>query len=260
MTSTRKLPRKPLAEAIFEAHWLLKPGDAPEMQRDPHYKFLLGSLFSAVKEKYPHYEELPIASVPEEMAPHMVQHRFRSKPGGWPLIQLGPGVFTVNETEGYDWEVFERSINDGIHLLIDVYPVRQDLKFDVLTLRYINAVIIDPERDDLLNFLATKMGTSFSFPARIFERGIVRPKPLDITSQFVFPCDKPRGFLLLKFGMGRRAERPALVFELLFMSKKGDIPPMPDGFAEWARAAHGVVEDTFFELIAGDLEKEFSRA
>lgn len=260
MTAARKLPRKPLAEAIFEAHWALKAGDAPEMQRDPHYKFLLGGLFSAIKPKYPHHEELPVASVPEEMAAHVVQHRFRAKPNGWPLVQVGPGVFTVNETEGYEWEHFEKAINEGIQTLIDSYPSRQDLKFETLTLRYINAVPLNPETDDVLAFLSNKMGTIMSFPNTIFERQIVRPRPLEITSQFVFPCEKPHGVLILKFGTGRRGVQPALVFELWFMSKGAHVPTMPDGFSEWARAAHRVVEDSFFELIAGSLEEEFSRA
>src|SRR5438034_9047205 len=101
MSRPKPLKNKPLVEALVEIRWQLEPGSATGLSRDPHYKFLLGKLFETVKARFPHHEELPAASVPEEMTSHVVHHRFRKTPSGWPLIQVGPGIFSVNEAVRY---------------------------------------------------------------------------------------------------------------------------------------------------------------
>lgn len=258
MSPQRKLKRKPLVEAILEVHWALQSGPAPDIKRDPNYKFLPGTLLGAVRAAYPHHEELPAASAPEEMTPHVAHHRFRAEPGGWPLLQVGPGVFTVNETAAYEWESFERRINDGIQMFVSAYPKRDELKFEMLMLRFINAIPVNLRDTNGLVFLAEKMGTHISLPDTIFEDEIVGKKPIELTAQFVFPCTKPDGVLLLRFSSGKRGSEPALIFELRFISRgQQHIPVMPDGFGDWASAAHAAIERTFFNLIAGDLAKEF---
>jgi uncharacterized protein (TIGR04255 family) len=97
----RKILRnKPLLEAIFELRWELQE-QAPGLKLDPHYKILIGSLYDRVKDEYPFHEELPTATIPDEISGYIVKHRFRKSENGWPLIQLGPGVVTLNDTEGY---------------------------------------------------------------------------------------------------------------------------------------------------------------
>lgn len=258
MPPQRKLKKKPLVEAILEVHWALQPGLAPDTKRDPHYKFLVGTLFGAVRAAYPHHEELPAASVPDDITPYIVHHRFRAEPGGWPLLQVGPGVFTVNDTTGYEWDPFERRINEAIQMLVTAYPKREDLKFETFMLRYINALPVNLGETNVLAFLSEKMGTQVSLPTSIFESKIVSAKPIELAAQFVFPCGNPDGVLLLKFATGRRGVEPAFVFELWFTSKGQHVPAMPDGFRTWASSAHDLIEQTFFNLIAGDLEKEFN--
>ena len=91
MPRAKLLKNKPLIEAILEVRWNLEPGPAPGTGRDPHYKFLLGKLFETVKTRFPHHEELPAASIPEELTPYAVHHRFRESANGWPLIQVAQG-------------------------------------------------------------------------------------------------------------------------------------------------------------------------
>ncbi len=259
MEPSRTLPRKPLVEAILEAHWGLQAGPQAGFERDPHYKFLLGSLLRRVREKYPHHEELPTAAIPEEMTPRIVHHRFRAAPGGWPLIQVGPGVFTVNDTQGYTWESFQGRINEAVPMLIESYPEPDALRFQMLMLRYINALALDPSTTNVLAFLKDKMGTMFSLPASVFEAGRISEQPDEYLFQVVLPCGVPKGVALFKFASGTNKGAPALVFELWFRSQAPDVPPMPHGFSAWASAAHSVIEDSFFHLVEGDLLKEFER-
>jgi uncharacterized protein (TIGR04255 family) len=258
MARPRVLKNKPLAEAILEVRWLLEPGSEPETRRDPHYKFLLGRLFEKIGKDYPHHEELPPALAPEEITPYMVHHRFRAEPGGWPAVQVGPGVFTVNETSGYQWETFEQRINDAVPKLVEAYPKPDALKFETLMLRFINAVPFDSSNSNALTFLSKRMQTSLSIPTQIFESGAVSIAPREMGIHLGFPCATPPGILRLKFNTGTKNKQPALLFELWFVSQASQLPPMPTGFREWASSAHKMIEDTFFALIEGELEREFA--
>ena len=102
MPSSRKiinLKNKPLIEAIFEIRWKLQEGPEKGMRIDPHYKLLIGRIYEKIKDKYTFHEQLPTASMPDEIAGYIIQHRFRKKENEWPLIQLGPGIITLNDTK-----------------------------------------------------------------------------------------------------------------------------------------------------------------
>ena len=62
------LKNKPLAEAIFELRWELQE-PAQGMKVDPHYKILIGVMYDKVEDE-------------------------------WPLIKIGPGIITLNDTGG----------------------------------------------------------------------------------------------------------------------------------------------------------------
>ena len=100
------LPNKPLAEAIFELRWALNDV-GPGFSDDPGWQLLPGLYYSKVRDTYPHQVSLPATHLPTEVSGHMVRHQFRVGADKWPLTQLGPGILTVNETEGYTvWEDF----------------------------------------------------------------------------------------------------------------------------------------------------------
>jgi len=114
-----KLKNKPLVEAIFELKWDLQemPG---EYYFDPDYKMSIGRLYENLKDKYPTQEKLNTATMPDEIAGHVVQYRFRSAENDWPLVQIGPGIVTLNETEKYTWDEFKDNITRLIETLIEV--------------------------------------------------------------------------------------------------------------------------------------------
>jgi len=99
------LSKKPLVEAIFELRWKLQE-PTPGIKIDPNYKLLVGGIYDKIRQSYPFYEQLPTSALPDEIAAYVVQHRFRKATDGWPLVQIGPGVITVNDTEGYTWDDF----------------------------------------------------------------------------------------------------------------------------------------------------------
>src|SRR3989304_4360283 len=131
MAKERK--NKPLVEAIFEVRWKLQ-GAPPGPVIDPHYKLLLGRLFDRFLKDYPEHEQLPAANIPDEIAGYIIQHRFRVAANKWPLVQVGPGVFSVNSTSDYIWPDFRLRVETALEKLYDAHPKVTDLKVTNLIL------------------------------------------------------------------------------------------------------------------------------
>ncbi len=250
----RELKNKPLVEAILEVRWQLQ-GTPPGPQVDPHYKLLLGRLFDRMHEDYPEYEQLPIANFPDEMVGHVVQHRFRVAASSWPLIQIGPGVFTVNSTADYRWQDFRPRVLSAIEMLYDAHPKVEDLKITNIILRYIDAVDFDYSTENIFIFLREKLKLNISLPSNLFSGSEVEDKPNDLIAQFSFRIGKPRGMINLRFATGQKQDRSALIWETTVVSLPDDLPEMPKGFAKWIDAAHELIDDWFFKMIEGELER-----
>jgi uncharacterized protein (TIGR04255 family) len=251
----RHLKNKPLVEAILEIRWALQ-GQA-NMQVDPHYKILLGRLFDRLSSEYKKHQPLPTASIPDEMAGYMVQHQFRVRENDWPLVQVGPGVITLNETSAYTWDDFKSRANQVVSELYAAYPDRDSLRVNSLMLRYINAIEFDYEKEDLVNFLREKMKVVSALPETLFASEKISRTPIGFNWQAMYPIKDPNGVVQMKYATGKKAEAHALIFELLVQTAGQDVPPMPQGFEVWSEKAHEIIEDWFFKLIEGELERRF---
>ncbi|WP_129671899.1 TIGR04255 family protein [Candidatus Chloroploca sp. Khr17] len=251
------LKNKPLIEAIFEAHWALKE-QIGDFKVDPHYTILLGRMFDRVQDNYPFHEQLATANIPIEIAGRVVQQRFRAKEGGWPLVQFGPGVCTLNDTDSYDWEKsFRPGIADLIQKLFEAYPRPEDLQIENLILRYIDAIIVDFEKENVFDFLRTKMKVNVDIQENVFEKtGITRrPEVLDL--RFAFHSQTPAGSLQLRFAKGNREGKDALIWETVFSSSGEDAPKDIKSIIAWADNAHQITSNCFFEIIDGELLRRF---
>ena len=254
----QELKYKPLVEAILELKWELSKELAKGLRMDPYSKLLPGRFYERVKDEYPCHEQLPASAVPDEMVGHVVQHRFRVSPDGWPVLQLGPGVLTVNETEGYDWEDFRKRCEGAVVKLVDAYPAQDEMNAQEVVLRYIDAVDFNFSGDDVLKFLRDKMKTVLSLPDELFCDTPLVPTPSASNWQVSYPLRDPQGVLTLRFGTGHRNGTESLIWETLVTSKGAHVPKIPDLFLEWLDKAHAVTHDCFFKLIAGDLERRFA--
>jgi uncharacterized protein (TIGR04255 family) len=255
---TRKvLKKKPLVEAIFELRWDLQE-PAPGVKIDPHYKIVIGRIYDKVNDEYSFHEQLPTASVPDEMIGYVVQHRFRKDKDQWPLVQIGPGIITVNDTEGYIWEDFEQRIIRAVNVLFEVYPDSQNnLKINNLLLRYIDAIDFDFE-SNVFEFLREKMKIGISLYPKLFEATGVEDLPLGFDWRFTFSCSKPNGLVHLRFVRGKRKEADALIWETMVQSVSQDVPDkIQETIQEWLAEAHNLTDDWFFKLIEGELLRRF---
>lgn len=256
--SRRDLENKPLVEAILEVKWELPVQTTPGIEGDPHYRLLLGRFSERIESDYPFHESLPTAQIPDAMVAHMAQHRFRTSKAGWPLIQVGPGLMTVNETDGYTWSDFRERCGKAVAHLFDAHPARQELKVQDLTVRYIDAVDVAFRQESVFAFLQDKMKISISLPDSLFDGGQIEKNPSAFNWEVSFPRNDPGGLVTLRFAVGEHRDKPALIWETLVQAAPECIPPMPDGFSEWLEKAHDLTDDWFFKLIDGELERRFS--
>lgn len=254
---TKILRNKPLIEAIFELRWELQER-APGMEIDPHYKILIGRIYDMVRGEYPFHEQLPTATIPDEIAGYVVQHRFRKDKDKWPLIQLGPGIITLNDTDGYMWDDFEKRVSHILDTIFEAYSdAENNLKVNRLLLRYIDAIDFDYGKDDIFNFLKEKMKMNVEIHEKLFEDTGVGKLPLGSDLRFSFPSTRPKGAVRLRFVRGKRKDADALIWETMVQSIGDDAPKVKEKIDTWVKEAHNLTDDWFFKLIEGELLRRF---
>lgn len=256
MAQETRLKNKPLVEAIFELRWELQEV-APGISVDPAYKLLIGRLYDRVRQKFPFHESAPAVLMPDEMSAYAVQHRFRKAQGEWPLIQIGPGVITLNDTEGYTWTEFRTGISNTIKVLFEAYPEAESkLSVNRILLRYIDAVDFD-FKENVLQFLKYKMKTTIEFAGKLFKIAAVSSLPVHLDLRFSFPAGQMPGNLHLRFVRGQRKGQDALLWETIVESVEPNVPKREQDIMDWIDKSHDVVHNFFFGMIEGELQERF---
>lgn len=248
------LNNKPLIEAIFEMKWELtvQPDGSAA---DPYYQLLIGQYFNEVKEKFPHWNKLPAAEVPIQLVPHVAQHQFRKIEGGWPLIQIGSGILTINDTDNYDWDIFKDICKVAIETLFKVYPsAKTNLKINHLSLRYLDADLLCGI--NISDFLK-KMKVTTTVPEALFSDSKVSANPIGLNLQLAYISNEPKGIAHLKFAHGKKNKEDAVIWDTALVSTGEQVPNLPQNSIEWLEAAHSVTDNWFRKLTEGELMEKY---
>ncbi len=262
--SDRDLPNKPLIEAIFELRWEMplvqSPREAvrgvPELRSDPNYKLLLGKLAARIEDRFPFYEALPTASVPDEMVGYVIQHRFRSGEATWPLVQVGPGLLTYNETDKYLWESFEIGVRNVVSDWRSSYPAKRPPQTTHTALKYIDAVAYDYTSKSALDLLE-KLKISVRFEEQLISAGNLAPQPASLLWRTSFKTSQPKGTLHLQIATATKDGEPAISWETVLESVGADAPNDDDALNAWLNQAHQTTSMLFFQMIEGELHEQF---
>ncbi|MFO8074188.1 MAG: TIGR04255 family protein [Polyangia bacterium] len=255
----KQLENKPLVEALVEMKWQLQDV-ATNVRVDPVYPLFLGRFHERVRDAYPNVEPLPAAHVPDELTPHTAKYRFRASKDGWPVVQVGPGVGTLNFTDSYNWDRFSDAARPFFAKLLEAYAVDGDEprpQFASGLLRFINAIEFDVLGNDALQFLSEKFHTTFKLPNAIGDAEQVTGPPHALQLSATYRLESPPGIGSVRFSTGAKQERPALLWELNILSQDDQVPQDEHAFEKWLTQAHEVIELWFFALIEGDLERMF---
>ncbi len=261
----KKLKNAPLIEVVFELKWQLSdyninvPGLNQKIQIDPYYEELWVRLKEKTKEIYPFYQPLPnLYLIPKEISKYVVLHQLRTGEVKWPLIQLGPGILTLNhgEAEGYSWSDFEQRLSEILKIFYEIHPKPEDLKIFQTNLRYLNATKFDFANQKLLSFLKEKMKIGIDFDENLFGGQMKSVNLVGLDSKFAFKLKKPVGVFTIRFARIKR-EFEELFWEMLVTSTGDEAPKTSTSINKWAKEAHLFTHNWFMKMIEGDLEEMF---
>jgi len=152
-----KLAGAPLQEVITEIRWSL----TTDQERND-YQFLTGDLYGLVSEKFPHREVVIPAGLPLEVFMGRPALRFRTSEKGYPLIQIGPGILTINTVGNeYDWDTHSKDIE---FVLTNFFTASNiEGKSVNVTLAYIDFFEFEFEKANALEYLAKHLNTQLNF-------------------------------------------------------------------------------------------------
>jgi uncharacterized protein (TIGR04255 family) len=254
---SKGMPAQRLVEAIFEARWQLPDFGDGSPPKDPLYKLAVGSLFENLKSEYPFHRQLPASVLPDEISAYIIQHQFRTADDSWPLVQLGQGILTVNDTrEKYNWGDFQSRIKSAMKHITCFYEENgQPIVTKLQSLTYVNSVPFDFLSQDGLRYLEERMGIAVGLDGSLMAScADKRPSGFDL--HFVYQTSSPHSSeLRLRFGTATSADGARLIsWETAVRSEKeGDISG-EEQISDWAQEAHKVAKQVYLALVSKSTE------
>lgn len=237
-----KLPRAPLQEAIFEIRWDLDIDPVSGQLFDSGFQLAQGKLQSIVGEKFPEFARKIPHGFPEQLFNYQVVNQHWTAKETWPAIQLGPGIFTINDTESnYDWPVtYFPLIKEALDWIVRAYDGQ--LKINSAALRYIDSVKIkDYGFEGRWQDFVTQH-FNFSFVNSFDTRGSMNGLNF---SQFFELKDKSSLHISMNSGKYRTTDEDALIWQTA-VSKVARFDR--ETLLLWLENAHNTTSELFKEM------------
>lgn len=240
-----KLPNAPLLEVIFDIKW-----DVSDKNEIAEFQFLHGDLYSKIKKKYPHRENLVPAGLPIEIIRNAPIFRYRPKQGDYPLIQIGPGLLSINANDDkYYWESFSSEINN-VHGILTEISDKYGLKSLTPSLTYIDFFEFDKINLSSLDFINSKLQLSVSEKFITAEESAF--KDLNITLNYKIGDNS----LSVNIYDGHVGEnKSGIILQIKVIGSKKIYSKQDLG--SWIDSAHELSSSTFKSLSQGDLYNSF---
>lgn len=258
-----QLNNAPLVEVIFEIKW----GRAEQHDNGLTLQFsqeeislMPGKFQVAASDAGFDVHELVKNQPP---IPHVVKYRFRKNPQGYPLYQLGDGIFTLNQLDvdgfDYDWEVFKRDLVIGISLLEKSYPFAiKELPIIDIQLRYRDIIALEPNLCSL-DIISNKLNIGLlKVPDSLKDNKYISTEHPSSSLTFQFDCSKPKGKIICQINDGSRNGKKVLVIDFIVLSDFTHITETTtETLIQWSGFAHDRHREIFKAIIGEDLMETF---
>lgn len=234
-----KLNKAPLQEVIFEIFWKL-PLDESGFPHDPGFELAQGVFASKIQKDFPIRKRLIPENVNIRMYPLLV-YQFWKEELTWPLVQLGQGILTVNDTEkNYIWkDNFLPNIRKAVQILEKSYPI--PLEIERVKLQYIDAVEFDAAKESAAEFVARNMNTIL----KNNYKPAGEHKSIHIAQTFQLKKDSVLQ-LNIQSGVYNKTGKPAIIWTTAVESTS--IMDTKSLFS-WLEYAHKATSDTFINML-----------
>ncbi len=243
----QKLKQAPLQEVIFELSWDL-PLDESGFPHDLGFEMAQGVFASKIKKDFPVQKRLLPNFSGLRIHPILV-HQFWKDEITWPVIQLGPGLLTVNDTDkNYVWkDNFQLNVEKAIAALRTSYE--QEPKIQRVKLQYIDAVEFIPEDHTVADFLKLNMKTELINHYRSYGR----PRDIHIGQTFNLEMDSILN-LNIQSGIHNKTGNPAIIWTTAIERTTGlDFINL----FEWLEYSHQKASETFVKMLNPDFYDTF---
>lgn len=239
-----KLPNAPLQEVVFELLWEMDY-DSSGRPFDQGFEFAQGIFAEKIKKEFHFHkrtipEGFPLTTYPKPI------HQFWKGVNEWPVIQIGPGILTINDIEkNYTWKEFKKLVTKTIKVFINAY--KKELKFIISGLKYIDAVEIG--ENDFLTFI------NDNFNIKLTNNFVSSGKITNVKiNETFFIKDIGDLDILISSGMSKNS-KPSVIWQSKILKRENfsfqDIIP-------WVDKAHAVVSEHFKQTIKDSFYASFN--
>lgn len=247
----------PLAEMIVEVKWRLESiNTIPGGAIDPFYDILKDNLVKEFSQNgFPNVITKVPNDVPREFLGGRTILQFRPEDNGWPLYQLGPGVFTVNITKKYNgWLSFQPIIAKGINALISAHPAINIFDINSLQLIAIDAYSSRHGYDNYQQFTEKFLKLNNLLPNDFIDKFSRSMHDVKTNSETIFPLkDLDHAVSRIKIQHGQQDNLPALIVQTS-IEKKSKIKPSVEILTQWFDSAHNIHRELFRSLLTDELK------
>jgi uncharacterized protein (TIGR04255 family) len=236
-----KLPKAPLVEVVIELRWKIT-----SKEELAGVQYLYGDLYNELKKKYPFRESILPVEVPMEMTMNQPVHRFRAKKGGYPLLQVGPGIITLNTIDAeYYWNTFFKDAKELIQTFFNIHPINNTIAPAIL---YIDFFPFDFHENNVHEFINQKFNVTFG--QSFFE---TEKLPTDFNMGFAYNIDL--GDLRVNFQKGKNNGTEGILLQTRINGKQ--VALNYENINNWLNEAHELSSNLFKQLTKGGLYESF---
>ena len=239
-----KLPNAPLLEVIFELRWKIQKKDD-----FAKYQYLHGDFYSLIKQDYPIRRPLVPVDLPPGVYVNNPAHRFLGDQNKYPLIQIGPGILTINvNDEYYFWDEYYDLIAKMLEKFFSVYPNPSKTEFQP-SLVYIDFLSFDFNNEDIIKYLSENLNLSINQDV-LKETGI----PDSFKLKQSFNIDLGKLFLNFDTGINNAGEKGLIIQTKL----TGNYQNLEVGeIKNWLNNSHDYCSVLFRKMTEGKLYESF---
>lgn len=248
----------PLVEMIVEVRWRLTPvSTVPNGGVDPFHDVLKKELVNEANNVgYRAIQEIVPPEVPREFLAGQPTTQFRKGHNAWPLFQLGPGIFTINITDGYSgWEGgFREDVLIGIQSLYKAHPAPKLLQIETVRLIAIDAFSTEHGFKNYLDYSKDFLGLGSILPNDFVDQYAQEDDAFEIRSETVFSLKEiDKSSARISIGSGQKNGNKALVLQTAIETNKSF--DGSDSVVDWLDEAHLIHRNMFRSLLTTRLRE-----
>ena len=245
-----KLPRAPLQEVVLDLKFSLDYDKMTNSFVDNEFEKASFNFSKTASSEFNFTEVVKPSFIPTNAYIYKPTTRFRKSENGYPLFQLGPGIFTVNEIGSeYTWKNFSETIAFGIDCLNKSYS--KQLAIQAVELRYIDVVALDVfgkiDKFDFLEKYLNIKAEGYSFINGSLE---------NINFAKSFKIDDITNLNInISTGVLQHTNKESVLWQTAVNTHQ---PLKWEELNAWLESAHTIASSTFKQMINKELYEYFS--